>query len=59
VNFASNLTTVPARKPKASRFPYITAAEHTAAGCVAEYQECTIGANGRVVGSRPCRPNSS
>lgn len=52
VNCVSNLIAVPsAQADKAQKFRYMSAAERAAAGCVDEYKECTIGADGRVVGS--------
>lgn len=52
VDCVSNLIALPSTQAgKASSFRYLTAAERAAAGCVAEYQECTIGADGKVVGA--------
>jgi hypothetical protein len=53
VNCASNLIAVPSttQPGKVDRFRYLTPAERAAAGCVGDYKECAIGADGQVVGA--------
>ena len=52
VNCVSNLIAVPSTQAgKADHFRYATAAERAAAGCVADYKECALDANGQVVGA--------